>query len=80
MTDTAFCIGISADFLTDAPGQIEPVWAEVMGGYPQISHAYFEARGRDAGGAFVLPEDVAGFDAALVLAYRFTSASFAGHE
>lgn len=80
MADTPFCVGISADFLTDAPGQIEPVWAEMMGGYPQISYAFFEARGRDAGGAFVLAEDVAGFDAALVLAYRFTAASFAGND
>lgn len=80
MPDTPFSVGISADFLTDAPGQIEPVWAELMGGYPQISYAHFGANGHDAGGAFVLPEDIAGFDAVLLMAYRFTAASFTGSE
>lgn len=75
-----FQIGISADFKTEAPGRMEPVLAAMIDPMPNISYSYFTASGQDAYGVYVTPEDVADCDAVILLAYRFTPASFTGSD
>lgn len=69
-------IGISSDFKIAAPGRMEPALAELFDPRPDINYTYFDATGNDEEGAYVTPEDVANFDAVLLLSLRFPAASF----
>ncbi|MEM7127092.1 MAG: NAD(P)-dependent oxidoreductase [Chloroflexota bacterium] len=69
-------VGISSDFKTHAPGRLEPLLAELFDPKPEISYSYFNATGQDDDGPYVTPQDVKDFDAVILLAYRFSAASF----
>ncbi|NJN83053.1 MAG: hypothetical protein HC802_12730 [Caldilineaceae bacterium] len=71
-----FRVGISADFLVQAPGLLERAIDDHLAPLGYIDTDYFEPRGVDAAGAYVLPSDVADFDAVMVLSLRFPAASF----
>jgi len=75
-----FRIGITSDFHVEAPGRLDPVLHEILAPLPHVEYTYFHASGADARGAFVLPTDVANFDAVLNLAYRFTPDSFSSAD
>ena len=77
---THFTIGLSADFKTDAAGRLEPVLAELIDPLPHVTVGYFSVSGSDAHGAYVTPEDIAPFDAALALGEPFTAQSFSGND
>jgi phosphoglycerate dehydrogenase-like enzyme len=75
MSDT-FRIGISSDFKTDAPGQLPPVLAELVDPLPHVEYSYYEQTGVDEQGAYLTPDDIAEYDALLVLGSRVTPATF----
>lgn len=73
---STYKVGISSDFKTEAPGRLEPILVEQFDSRSNIDYGYFDASGRDAAGSFVTPRDVEDFDAVILLALRFSAASF----
>jgi phosphoglycerate dehydrogenase-like enzyme len=73
-------IGISNDFKTEAPGRLEPVLADVLDPLPYVEYEYFQPSARDGGVELVVAQDVADYDAVLVLMPRFTAQSLAENE
>lgn len=71
-----FQIGVTADFKVAVPGRLDAALADLLDPLPQVTYEYFEATGRDEQGAYVAPQDIAGYDAVLALAARFTAATF----
>lgn len=76
-----FHIGISADFKTNAPGKLEPVLTEVFDPLPFVEYSTFSASAINAtGGHLVTPEDIAPFDAVLLLNMDFKAQSYSGQD
>lgn len=73
-----FHIGISSDFKVDAPGQIPPVLADLIDPLDNVTYSYYEQTGNDDQGLYLTPEDIADYDALLVLGSRITQATFEG--
>lgn len=73
-----FRIGISADFKVDAAGQIPPVLARMVDPLPHVEYSYYEQTGQDEHGPYLTPQDIADYDALLVLGSRVTPATFQG--
>lgn len=72
---TPFRIGISADFKTKAPGQIEPILATLFDPLPYVDYEYFTVSDD-----IVPPESIADFDGVITLAYRYTAETFSEND
>lgn len=74
--NTPFRIGVTADFKVAVPGRLDAALTDLLDPLPQVAYEYFDATGQDERGAYVTAQDIAGYDAVLALAVRFTAATF----
>lgn len=71
-----FRIGVSPDFQTAAAGLLEPVLAEMIEPLPHVTWEFFPMRDQQ----IVQPDEVAAYDALLMLAADITRETLTGNE
>lgn len=71
----AFRVGVTADFRTEASGLLEPVLAEQFAPLPAIEYEFMPELRPE-----VAPAQIAGYDAVISLAVRFTADTLRGAE